>query len=65
MRTLKEILQSVIKSYHNNESINYIDLRDLDGKIDNLLFLDLVSSYNENKTLHFLQIRELSITINK
>jgi len=65
MRNLKNTFESIVKSYNNNESINFVDLSFLDVNIENDdLIEQLISNYNKKEALNFLLIQKLDNLIN-
>jgi hypothetical protein len=65
MKTLKNTLESIIKSYNNNESVNFVDLSFLDINIKNKdLIEQLISNYNKKEALNFLLVQKLDNLIN-
>lgn len=60
MRNLKEIFESVVKSYNNKEVLNFTDLRDLDEKLKGTdLVKSFIETYNNKEQINFVQLREL------
>ena len=60
MRSLKNIFESIVKSYNNNDCINFIDLRDLDIILkSNDLVKSFIKTYNEKEKINFIQLRDL------
>lgn len=60
MKTLKETLQSIIKSFNENQSINFVDLRDLDMHLtDRELFQLFVDGFNKNQKVDFFHLQKL------
>lgn len=60
MRTLKQVFDSLVKSYNKKESLNFIDIRDLDELLtDRRLFDSFVKTYNQKESINFIQLREL------
>tara|TARA_R110000764_G_scaffold4017_2_gene16584 strand:- start:1064 stop:1264 length:201 start_codon:yes stop_codon:yes gene_type:complete len=66
MKTLSETLQSIIKSFNENLSINFVDLRDLDINLtDRNLFQSFVDSHNNHEKVDFFDLQKLNELINK
>jgi len=64
MRTLKQVFESVVKSYNNKERLNFMDIRDLDELLsDRRLFDSFVKTYNSNESINFIQLRDLENTL--
>jgi len=60
MKLLSEIFDSLLKSYNNNETINFIDIRDLEEIIPNSkLIKSLINSYNNREKINFRDLRDL------
>ena len=60
MRNLSQTLQSIIKSFNNNERINFIDLRELDALLnDRVLFQSFVDGHNNNEKVDFFHLQKL------
>mgnify|MGYP001571026925 CR=1 FL=1 len=65
MKTLSQTLQSIIESFDQNLSINFVDLRDLDMNLtDRDLFQSFVDDFNNNKKVDFFQLQKLEELIN-
>ena len=65
MKNLKQTLQSIIKSFNENQSINFVDLRDLDMNLtDRNLFQLFVDGHNNNEKVDFFHIQKLEEFIN-
>ena len=66
MKTLTQTLQSIIKSFDQNLSINFVDLRDLDMQLtDRDLFQSFVDGHNNNERIDFFQLQKLQELINQ
>lgn len=60
MRTLKQVFDSLVKSYNNQETVNFIDVRDLDELLkDSDLVKSLIDTYNNNEQINFFHLRDL------
>ena len=60
MRTLSEIFKSIVKSYNNNETLNFVDLRDLDTLLQGTeIAKSFISTYNNNEQINYTQLRTL------
>ena len=66
MRKLHEIFESVVKSYDNNEVINFVDVRDLGEKLpkNSDLFIKFVNGYNGREFIKYSDLRELEMLAN-
>jgi len=65
MRNLKEVLESVIESYNNRLSINFVDLRDLEKEFTCTDAINnLIDVFNKNEKLNFTHVRDIEILIN-
>ena len=66
MKTLSQTLQSIIKSFNENLSINFVDLRDLDMNLtDRDLFQSFVDGHNNHKKVDFFDLQKLNELVNK
>ena len=60
MKTLKQIFDSVVKSYNNKELLNFTDLRDLDELLKSSdLVKSFIDTYNNKEQINFMQLRDL------
>lgn len=62
MRTLKQIFESIVKSYNNREMLNFTDLRDLDQLLINKdadLVNSFIDTYNNQEQINFFRLRDL------
>jgi hypothetical protein len=58
MRNLKQIFDSIVKSYNKNETINFFDLNHLGLVIENTELMDSITkSYNKKESINFIDIR--------
>jgi len=66
MKNLNNTLQSVIKSYNNQESINFVDLQFIDNEFQGMEIVnEFISNYDKREVLNFLLVQKLDLLINK
>jgi hypothetical protein len=66
MRDLAQVFDSLVKSFDNRETANFIDLRDLERHIgDTDLFESIVTDYNENRATSYFTLKQLEILVLK
>jgi hypothetical protein len=66
MRNLVEVFESLVNSFNNRETANFIDLRDLQRHIgDSDLFEEIVTDYNEGRATNFFSLRQLQELVEK
>lgn len=64
MRNLDEILESIIDSFNNGLSVNFIDLHPLVQKFEKSeVIKDLIISYDNNTKLTYNQVKNVEILI--
>ena len=64
MKNLNNTLQSIIKSYNNQESINFVDLQFIDTKFEGTeIAKEFINNYNERESLNFLLVQKLDLLI--
>ena len=65
MRNLARVFESMVKSYNEGNSINFVDLRDLDAQlIDNRDLVEkFIGTFNRMEKINFFDLKELETLI--
>ena len=65
MKNLNTTLQSVIRSFNNQESISFTDLQIIDERFEGTKIVDeFVDNFNKRESLNFFLVQKLDSLIN-
>tara|TARA_R110002126_G_scaffold89066_3_gene213072 strand:+ start:1850 stop:2053 length:204 start_codon:yes stop_codon:yes gene_type:complete len=65
MKNLNTTLQSVIRSFNNQESISFTDLQIIDERFEGTKIADeFIDNFNKRESLNFLLVQKLDSLIN-